>query len=360
MPYRNSGAYASQQYAAFADPNGFNFTYDVGSDNLMSPYAFPLMSPDASCQYTPLALTPPPNSAAAIMNLVSSTPSPPQYSYSLAGTPASQQFTASNQSDSLSPLEIGSFTTPPQDQDIQCPSSAGALVQSDENPAIAVAAAARRSHLDQQQVPAPMANPDALFHGQKRNASFLGPDSPVISNMNPLVSAGIQQQPSASSSTSPPAIPIKSRQSSTDGSPEGIPDDAVQAPETAAAARVRTTDSAKVRHNIVERRYRENINAQVDLLRESIVATVHSKEEQQGVSASRLGADELKRLTKAAVIAAATKQIRRARTENERLLDEHRSLQAQVQELESLVKCGDCPLMKLTVDLSLESPTQPP
>ncbi|KAH0280632.1 hypothetical protein KCU71_g17090, partial [Aureobasidium melanogenum] len=125
-------------------------------------------------------------------------------------------------------------------------------------------------------------------------------------------------------------------------------------------ARVRTTDSAKVRHNIVERRYRENINAQVDVLRESIVATVHSKEEQQGGSASRLGADELKRLTKAAVIAAATKQIRRARTENERLLDEHRALQAQIRELESLVKCGDCPLMKLTVDLSLESPTQPP
>ncbi|KAG9888697.1 hypothetical protein KCU94_g16083, partial [Aureobasidium melanogenum] len=148
---------------------------------------------------------------------------------------------------------------------------------------------------------------------------------------------------------------IKSRQSSSAGSPE----EASQ-PFDAAAARVRTTDSAKVRHNIVERRYRENINAQVDVLRESIVATVHSKEEQQGGSASRLGADELKRLTKAAVIAAATKQIRRARTENERLLDEHRALQAQIRELESLVKCGDCPLMKLTVDLSLESPTQPP
>ena len=49
MPWRNSDAYGSQQYAAFTDPNGFNFAFDVGSDNLMSPYAFPHMSPDSAC-----------------------------------------------------------------------------------------------------------------------------------------------------------------------------------------------------------------------------------------------------------------------------------------------------------------------
>lgn len=354
MPFRNSGAYGSQQYAAFADPNGFDFIYDMGSDSLMSPYAFPLMSPDAACEYTPLPLLSPSTNPTATTDVVmdlmlsSPTPSPPQYSYSLAGTPASQQFAASNQSDSLSPLEITNFTSPPQDQETQYTPSAGISVKSDDT-----SPSAHQSYLNQQQVSA-----EPLSHGQKRNASFLGPDSPSAP-LNQVTLVGLQQQRSAASSNSPPAVPVKSRQSSTERSPEGISDEALQAPETA-AARVRTTDSAKVRHNIVERRYRENINAQVDLLRESIVATVHSKEEQQGVSASRLGADELKRLTKAAVIAAATTQIRRARTENERLLDEHRSLQAQVQELESLVKCGDCPLMKLTVDLSLESPTEPP
>lgn len=73
---------------------------------------------------------------------------------------------------------------------------------------------------------------------------------------------------------------------------------------------------------------------------------------------SRLGADELKRLTKAAVIAAATQQIKRARSENDKLLDEHRDLQAQIKELEKLVKCGECPLMQLSVDMHLESPSQ--
>lgn len=120
--------------------------------------------------------------------------------------------------------------------------------------------------------------------------------------------------------------------------------DKADAPES---TRTRTTDSAKVRHNIVERRYRENINAQVDVLRDSIVATMQVKDEQNGTSSSRLGADELKRLTKAAVIAAATQQIKRARTENEQLLDEHRALQSQIKELEKLVKCGDCPIMGL-------------
>lgn len=280
------------------------------------------------------------------MDLLLSSPSTPSYSYSLPGTPASQQFTTSNQSDSLSPLEISNFTSPSQDQDLQYAPSGNASVHSDEN-SVAAFAAARQSYLDQQKPAMQMPDSADFSHGQKRDASFLD----TAPSQNDTDRTGHKQQATAAPSTSSPsAVPIKSRQSSTDGSLD----------ETSAAARVRTTDSAKVRHNIVERRYRENINAQVDVLRESIVATVHSKEEQQGGSASRLGADELKRLTKAAVIAAATKQIRRARTENERLLDEHRSLQAQIRELESLVKCGDCPLMKLTVDLSLESPTQPP
>lgn len=279
------------------------------------------------------------------MDLLLSSPSTPSYSYSLPGTPASQQFTTSNQSDSLSPLEISNFTSPSQDQDLQYAPSGNASVHSDEN-SVAAFAAARQSYLDQQKSAMQMTDSADFSHGQKRDASFLD----TAPSQNDTDRTGHKQQATAAPSTSPSAVPAKSRQSSTDGSLD----------ETSAAARVRTTDSAKVRHNIVERRYRENINAQVDVLRESIVATVHSKEEQQGGSASRLGADELKRLTKAAVIAAATKQIRRARTENERLLDEHRSLQAQIRELESLVKCGDCPLMKLTVDLSLESPTQPP
>jgi len=284
------------------------------------------------------------------MDLLLSSPSTPRYSYSVAGTPTSQQFATSNQSDSLSPLEINNFTSPAQNQDLHYAPSTNPSVHSDGT--CDVAFSVSQSYLEQQKPSTQMADLSIPTQGQKRNASFLDFEPPQA-----LPQHNDDQQKSLTTlSTSSPIVPIETRQSSTTDSPE----DASQTPDAAAAARVRTTDSAKVRHNIVERRYRENINAQVDVLRESIVATIHSKEEQQGGSASRLGADELKRLTKAAVIAAATKQIRRARTENERLLDEHRSLQAQIRELESLVKCGDCPLMKLTVDLSLESPTQPP
>jgi hypothetical protein len=285
------------------------------------------------------------------MDLLVSSPSTPIYSYSIPGTPTSQQFATSNQSDSLSPLGINNFTSPTQDQSLQYAPSTTHSIHSDENSVAAFSI--HQSYLDQQKPSMQMTDLNVPSHGQKRNASFLDfPTPQALGDRN-----DDQQQSLNTASTSSPTAPLKSRQSSSAGSPE----DTSQISEAAAAtARVRTTDSAKVRHNIVERRYRENINAQVDVLRESIVATIHSKEEQQGGSASRLGADELKRLTKAAVIAAATKQIRRARTQNERLLDEHRSLQAQIRELESLVKCGDCPLMKLTVDLSLESPTQPP
>jgi hypothetical protein len=278
------------------------------------------------------------------MHLLSSSPSTPQYSYSLSGTPTSQHFAISNQSDS--PLDLTNFASPIQDQAFSPPTDAS--IQSEDN------AVARQSYqLETQKSSLQMANSSHLYHGRKRDASFLDSEPSRATTQN----ARCQQDSKAAPSGSTSAIAIKSRQSSSDASPK----DAPEASEiNMAAARTRTTDSAKVRHNIVERRYRENINAQVDLLRESIVATVHSKEDQQGRPASLLGADELKRLTKAAVIAAATKHIRRARTENERLLDEHRSLQAQIQELESLVKCADCPLMKLTVDLSLENPTCPP
>jgi hypothetical protein len=284
------------------------------------------------------------------MDFLVSSPSSSIYLYSIPGTPTSQQFAASNQSDSLSPLEVNNFTSPTQDQDLQYASSANPPVRTDGNSVAPFPV--RQSYLDQQKSSPQMADSDIPSHGQKRDASFLDSAAPqVLTEHN-----SNQQQSLAPGSTSPLPVPTKTRQTSSTGSPE----DACKTSDAAAVTRVRTTDSAKVRHNIVERRYRENINAQVDVLRESIVATIHSKEDQQGGSISRLGADELKRLTKAAVIAAATKQIRRARTENERLLDEHRSLQAQIRELESLVKCGDCPLMKLTVDLSLESPTQPP
>lgn len=167
--------------------------------------------------------------------------------------------------------------------------------------------------------------------------------------------APVQPAESLDTSISPPvAVPV--RHDSVDSNSEAS--DAGKAKrEQSEAARTRTTDSAKVRHNIVERRYRENINAQVDVLRDSIVATMQVKDEQNGTSSSRLGADELKRLTKAAVIAAATQQIKRARSENDKLLDEHRLLQAQIRELEKQVKCGECPLMQLSVDMGLESPS---
>ena len=169
---------------------------------------------------------------------------------------------------------------------------------------------------------------------------------------------GVAITPTAGSSDkgiSPP-VAVSMRHESADSSSE-TSDTGRSKAERPEPARTRTTDSAKVRHNIVERRYRENINAQVDVLRDSIVATMQVKDEQNGTSSSRLGADELKRLTKAAVIAAATQQIKRARSENDKLLDEHRILQAQIKDLEKRVKCGECPVMQLSVDMGLDSPS---
>lgn len=258
-----------------------------------------------------------------------------------SGTPTSQD-PDSQYSLSLSPLELdiakGNSTSPdgalhgsqpvPISAVQQIPSSASTLTSLHDG------------NLTDQQAPnANLINHHASKTGRKRG------------DISSEVVATVASQPEQE--TGSPADSAEPRRASTD-SAIGAPETKYDRPE---AVRMRTTDSAKVRHNIVERRYRENINAQVDVLRDSIVATMQVKDEQNGTSSSRLGADELKRLTKAAVIAAATQQIKRARGENERLLDENRVLQSQIKELEKMVKCGECPLMQLSVDMGLESPT---
>ncbi|KAI4751122.1 hypothetical protein E4T44_14886, partial [Aureobasidium sp. EXF-8845] len=165
------------------------------------------------------------------MDLLVSSPSTSIYLYSIPGTPTSQQFAASNQSDSLSPLEVNNFTSPTQDQDLQYVSSANPPVHTDGNSVAPFPV--RQSYLDQQKSSPQMADSDMPSHGQKRDASSL--DS-VLTEHN-----SDQQQSLAPASTSPPPMPTKTRQTSSTGSPE----DACKTSDAAAATRVRTTDSAK-------------------------------------------------------------------------------------------------------------------
>lgn len=260
------------------------------------------------------------------------------------GTPTSQN--PSQNSESLSPLELN-FGTP-----------------ASNGTASSIATPANREQLPLERVPIPSPNVSNREPGNEAMQQQALSDSKMFTNgasqfrdgNNQIILTNTAVPVAKLDDNLPPAfVPV--RHNSTDSS-SGVSDSGRAKTDQSENTRTRTTDSAKVRHNIVERRYRENINSQVDVLRDSIVATMQVKDEQNGTSSSRLGADELKRLTKAAVIAAATQQIKRARSENDKLLDEHRTLQAQIKELEKQVKCGECPLMTLSIDMGLESSPQ--
>ncbi|GAB7348422.1 hypothetical protein MBLNU459_g6848t1 [Dothideomycetes sp. NU459] len=319
MPFRNADTYGPYGYTDFTSPGAYPFSYDMGNDQYMSPYGLPYMS--------------------------GSEPSPQQN-----WSPASQ--TQGSRSDHLSPLEASFAHSTPSDmtgtldQNVTGPFSSTAVVPQDD-----------MLQKSSPQMDQTSAIPDFQVYptGLKRNASHFvetqNHHSPATTTESEVQAMKISTSPqtSVNSIEYAVAVPGDSRNSAEKSELE-----------TARVGEDVDKAEAKIRHNIVERRYRENINAQVDVLRDSIVATMQAKNDQSGSSSSFLGADELKRLTKAAVIAAATQQIKRARSDNEKLLEEHRALQAQIQQLEAQVKCGDCPLVQLTFDMGLENPVEQP
>lgn len=111
------------------------------------------------------------------------------------------------------------------------------------------------------------------------------------------------------------------------------------------------------RHNVVERRYRENLNSQIETLRKSMTALAR----QEGTHSldSAYSPAGIRNLTKTSVIAAATEQIKRAQTENERINQENNRLESQIADLEKLVMCHACPLLQMMGDVNLQGPVMP-
>jgi hypothetical protein len=109
----------------------------------------------------------------------------------------------------------------------------------------------------------------------------------------------------------------------------------------------------RVPHNQVEKKYRLNVNAQLDALRRVVPVSRQRLAGFDGgvldvedLAAAGLGpASALKQPSKAAVLASATAYILQLENENARLLDEVRELKGQNGTLQSLVKCEDCSLM---------------
>lgn len=99
----------------------------------------------------------------------------------------------------------------------------------------------------------------------------------------------------------------------------------------------------RVPHNLVERRYRDNLNNQIEHLRLTLPSLRDAQPSPPEVEDVMAMGPRMP--SKAVIISTAATYIKDLETERERLLDATRALQEQVSSLQKLVRCEDCSMM---------------
>jgi hypothetical protein len=145
--------------------------------------------------------------------------------------------------------------------------------------------------------------------------------------------------------------------SSSTTAPTALPDDdAPTACEPAAASK----SKGRVPHKQVEKRYRTNVNAQLEALRRVVPVSKQQLVGFDGLDMEDLAAagsiNAARQPSKAVVLSSATAYIKQLENDNARLQEEIRALKGQNNTLQSLVKCDDCSLMKYVKRWKIQGP----
>ena len=102
-------------------------------------------------------------------------------------------------------------------------------------------------------------------------------------------------------------------------------------------------------HRQVEKKYRLNVNAQLEALRRVVPVSKQQLVGFDGLDmedlAAASGLGGARQPSKAVVLSSATAYIKQLEKDNARLQEEIRALKRQNNTLQSLVKCDDCSLM---------------
>ena len=113
-----------------------------------------------------------------------------------------------------------------------------------------------------------------------------------------------------------------------------------------------TKRSGRVPHSIIERRYRDNLNTQIETLRLLIPSV---RESPQDVEDS-LGIPP-KAPSKAVVITAAAGYIKELEADRARMMTETKTLYEQVASLQQLLRCDNCSILQYLKSLQLDPTT---
>ncbi|GAB7360334.1 hypothetical protein MBLNU230_g8088t1 [Neophaeotheca triangularis] len=162
----------------------------------------------------------------------------------------------------------------------------------------------------------------------------------------PMQNSGANEPASTTSATAPTTTAT-----STTGRP---------APSRAAPSRSRrdfapSKPGQRVPHNLVERRYRDNLNAQIEELRSNLPslrdAYSCNNDVEDCVVPPRIP-------SKAVVISTASDYIKQLEAEQAQLLERNQALVEQVEGLQKLVKCDDCSVLRYLSSLSVDAQAQ--
>lgn len=111
-----------------------------------------------------------------------------------------------------------------------------------------------------------------------------------------------------------------------------------------------SVSKGRVPHNLVERRYRDNLNNQIEALR----LTLPSLRDAQPSSAADLEDTSSPRMpSKAVIISTAATYIKDIENERTRLLAANSALQEQISSLQKLMRCDDCNVVQYLNTLQL-------
>jgi vacuolar-type H+-ATPase subunit D/Vma8 len=113
--------------------------------------------------------------------------------------------------------------------------------------------------------------------------------------------------------------------------------------------------AAKKAHSLVERRYRENLNGNImqlhqELLKTKRVSSTMRQNQDGDIEESKQTAS---RIRKSDVMLEAVEYVHETEVELRHMADEIEFLRKRVMQLEKLVKCEDCILMKQLVNFNL-------
>lgn len=135
--------------------------------------------------------------------------------------------------------------------------------------------------------------------------------------------------------------------------PPGDDDDDSEVPVRNTRPKPTNKRSGRVPHSIIERRYRDNLNNQIEALRlliPSVRETPQDVEDSLGIPP--------KAPSKAVVITAAASYIKELETERAQRAAETKTLYEQVANLQQLLRCDNCSILQYLKSMQLENDTE--